>query len=134
MWTGLPANPPGYVSFAQIRKGFVRWLEAGARQERTTIAGDGRGAHSTRWLLAVLEHSDEPLSEREKNVFTEWLRTVDTLTWILVENLPDTTRLTFRTVARYIRLERSAGRWSIGRVSGVQRTPEGKGVGLALRS
>lgn len=112
MCTELPANPPGYVSFAQIRKGFVRWLEAGATREWVTIARDGRGAHSTRWILAVLEHSDEPLSEIEKHVFADWLGTVDTLAWILVENLPDTTRLTFRTVARYIR-RRSFGpsRW-----------------------
>lgn len=68
---GFRPNPPGYVSFDELREGFIRWLLAGGDQDEVTIARDERGSHSAEWLLSVLSRSDEVLTKREQMILLD---------------------------------------------------------------
>ena len=99
---GFGRPEAGYASFATIRGAFVRWLKKGGRDHFVDVVPDGKGPHSTQWLLAVISHSDEALTEGERRAFEEWLGSVDPYMWSWVTNLPRSTVLTFRAAARLI--------------------------------
>lgn len=110
---GFRPNPPGYVSFDELREGFVRWLRAGGDQDAVTITRDGRGAHSVDWLLAVLSHSDEVLNKREQMIFGRWLWESEPRVRSWERHRPETPSLTFREAAQFAWRrwrERSGGR------------------------
>ena len=112
MGHGFGRRATGYTSFSAIRGAFVEWLKNGAGDQPIHIVPDGKGPHSAQWLLAVISHSDEPLTERERRVFEEWLGTTDPYIWAWVTNLPRSTVLTFRTVTRLMARAGDRERWT----------------------
>lgn len=99
---GLGRPAAGYASFAAIREALVQWLKEGGSNQFVEVVADGKGPHSAPWLLAVISHSDEALTERERRVFEQWLGSADPYMWAWVANLPESTVLTFRAAARLI--------------------------------